>query len=159
MSKSYCCLVITMVKYVLCCRSINSWIKKTCHIHKPKPLGEWYEWVMVCFDVGTQNCLHSNKKLSMWSSHYFPSKLLCFFVIPHDDTIYVIAHWTKPSNPWHVKWMIQCASDQECFYKLYFCNQLSGLPLVECKSHKKFWWQTNPFHLSPNILSLPFLHF
>jgi len=34
----------------------------------------------------------------MWSSHYFPSKILCFFVLPDDETIYAIVHSTKPNN-------------------------------------------------------------
>jgi len=34
----------------------------------------------------------------MWSSHYFLSKILCFCVVPHDDTIYAIVHSTKPNN-------------------------------------------------------------
>jgi len=33
-------LVITMVKYVFCSSSFNSWSKKTCHLHKPKPLAK-----------------------------------------------------------------------------------------------------------------------
>jgi len=53
---------------------------------------------MVCFDVGPQKASCSNKKLGMWSSHYFPSKILCFFVLPDDETIYAIVHLTKPNN-------------------------------------------------------------
>jgi len=34
----------------------------------------------------------------MWSDHYFPSKVMCFFVIPHDDTIYVIIHSTHSND-------------------------------------------------------------
>ena len=34
----------------------------------------------------------------MWSSHYFLSKILCFFVLPEDETIYAIVHSTKPNN-------------------------------------------------------------
>jgi len=48
--------------------------------------------------AGPQKTPHSNKKLGMWSSHYFLSKILCFFVLPDDETIYAIVHLTKPNN-------------------------------------------------------------
>jgi len=68
-----------------------------CHPNY-KSKGEWYDWVMVHFDFGTQKSPRSNKKLGMWLSHYFPSKILCFFVLPEDETIYAIVHSTKPNN-------------------------------------------------------------
>jgi len=68
-----------------------------CHPNY-KSNGEWYDWVMVRFDIGPQKTRHSNKKLGMWSSQYFPSKILCFFVLPEDETIYAIVHSTKSNN-------------------------------------------------------------
>jgi len=34
----------------------------------------------------------------MWSENYFPSKVLCFFVIPDDDTTYAIIHSCNHNN-------------------------------------------------------------
>jgi len=53
---------------------------------------------MVCFDIASHKRSRSNKKLGMWSSHYFPSKIMCFFCLPDDETIYATVHSTKPSN-------------------------------------------------------------
>ncbi len=41
---------------------------------------------------------HGKKKLGMWNGHYFPSKILCFFVLPDDDTTYAIIQSTSSSN-------------------------------------------------------------
>jgi len=68
-----------------------------CHPNY-KSKGEWYDWVMVHFDIASHKRSRSNKKLGMWSSHYFPSKIMCFFCLPDDETIYAIVHSTKPSN-------------------------------------------------------------
>jgi len=65
-----------------------------CHPNY-KSKGEWYDRVMVCFDIGPHKTPHSNKKLGTWSSHYFPSKILCFFVLPDDETIYAICSLDK----------------------------------------------------------------
>jgi len=56
---------------------------------------EWYDWVMVQFDSSA----HTRKKQNgMWSNNCFPSKLMCFFVIPHGNTIYAVIHSTHPND-------------------------------------------------------------
>ncbi len=57
-----------------------------------KSNGEWYDWVMVRFNNGTNKVSHGKKSIGMWSHNYFPSKVLCFFVIPGDETTYAIIH-------------------------------------------------------------------
>ena len=68
-----------------------------CHPNY-KSKDKCYDWVMVCFDIGSHKHCHSNKKLGMRLSHYFPSKIMCFFLLPDDETIYAIVHSTKPNN-------------------------------------------------------------
>ena len=57
-----------------------------------KSNGEWYDWVMVQFNNGTNKVSCGKKSIGMWSDNYFPSKVLCFFVILGDDTTYAIIH-------------------------------------------------------------------
>jgi len=68
-----------------------------CHPNY-KSNGGWYDWVMVRFDIGAQKISRGNKQLGMWKKQYFPSKVMCFLVLPQDDTIYAIVHSTIPSN-------------------------------------------------------------
>jgi len=68
-----------------------------CHPNY-KSNGGWYDWVMVRFDIGSQKNYRGNKQLGMWKKQYFPSKVMCFLVLPQDDTIYAIVHSTIPSN-------------------------------------------------------------
>jgi len=60
--------------------------------------GEWYDWVMVWFEIAGSKASCGKKKLGMWNGHYFPSKILCFFVLPDDDTTYAIIQLTSSSN-------------------------------------------------------------
>jgi len=60
--------------------------------------GEWYDWVMVWFEIAGSKASHGKKKLGMWNGHYFPSKILCFFVLPDDETTYAIIQSTSSSN-------------------------------------------------------------
>jgi len=53
---------------------------------------------MVQFNIATCKSLHHKKKIGSWSNHYFPSKILCFFKTPHDETTYAIIHSTKANN-------------------------------------------------------------
>jgi len=54
--------------------------------------------VMVRFDIAGSKALRGKKKLGMWNGHYFPSKILCFFVLPDDETTYAIIQSTSSSN-------------------------------------------------------------
>jgi len=53
---------------------------------------EWYDWVMVCFNSGPHKASCGKKSIGMWSDNYFQNKVMCFFVIPNDDTTYAIIH-------------------------------------------------------------------
>jgi len=68
-----------------------------CHPNY-KSNGEWYDWVMVQFDIAGSKASRGKKKLGMWNGHYFPSKILCFFVLPDDETTYAIIQSTSSSN-------------------------------------------------------------
>jgi len=76
---------------------VRNGIMFRCHPNY-RSTGEWYDWVMVRFDIASHKRSCSNRKLGMWSSHYYPSKIMCFFRLPEDETIYAIVHSTKPSN-------------------------------------------------------------
>jgi len=47
---------------------------------------------MVQFNNDTNKVSCVKKSIGMWSHNYFPSKVLCFFVIPGDETTYAIIH-------------------------------------------------------------------
>jgi len=68
-----------------------------CHPNY-KSNGEWYNWVQVRFDTSAQKVSRRMKGSGMWSANYFPSKIMCFFVIPQDNTIYAIIHLTCTSD-------------------------------------------------------------
>jgi len=53
---------------------------------------------MVHFNTGNQLDSRVKKTMGIWSKNYFLSKVMCFFVIPHDDTIYAIIHSTHINN-------------------------------------------------------------
>jgi len=56
---------------------------------------EWYDWVMVRFDCTAHK---GRKRNGNWPDHYFPSKILCFFEIPQDNTIYAIIRSTQAND-------------------------------------------------------------
>jgi len=60
-----------------------------------KSNGEWYDWVMVRFDSTARK---GRKRNGNWPDHYFPSKVMCFFEIPQDNTIYAIIHSTQVND-------------------------------------------------------------
>ncbi len=47
---------------------------------------------MIWFDVANQKHCHQRKKTGMWSDHYFPSKILCFLVVPNDKSTYALVY-------------------------------------------------------------------
>ena len=53
---------------------------------------------MVKFNTGS--CRTSRHKINAryWSDQYFPSKIMCFFQIPDNETIYAIVHSTTTNN-------------------------------------------------------------
>jgi len=68
-----------------------------CHPNY-KSNGEWYDWVMVKFDMGTHRTSRHKNNAGYWSDQYFPSKIMCFFRIPDDDMIYAIVQSTTTNN-------------------------------------------------------------
>jgi len=40
----------------------------------------------------------ARKQKGMWLPNYFPSKIMCFFTLPDNVTVYTVVHSTKASN-------------------------------------------------------------
>jgi len=53
---------------------------------------------MIRFDVANQKHCRQRKKTEMWSDHYFPSKILCFLVVPNDKSTYALVYSTMHNS-------------------------------------------------------------
>jgi len=60
--------------------------------------GAWYDWVMVWFEFDEPKQNHVRKQNGAWSPSYYPSKIMCFFMLPNNATIYSIVHSTDVNN-------------------------------------------------------------
>ena len=60
--------------------------------------GAWYDWVMVQFELNDSRAAHVRKPNGTWSRNYFPSKIMCFFTLPKNTTVYAIVHSTKVNS-------------------------------------------------------------
>jgi len=101
-------LVITMVKYVFCCSTFNSYTKKTCQPHKNKPFGysnipSYLQWALL---LSISWFVHKNyvkirqlvitiasEWAIMWRRNYFlhkncPTYYICFLC-------YYVRFWHK----------------------------------------------------------------
>ena len=54
--------------------------------------------MMVQFDTGNHKDMCGKKPTGMWSNNYIPSKVMCFLVIPDNDTTYAVIHSTNVNN-------------------------------------------------------------
>ena len=68
-----------------------------CHPNY-KSNGEWYDWAMIRFDSANRKHCRQKKKTGLWSDHYFPSKILCFLVVPNDKSTYALVYSTKHNS-------------------------------------------------------------
>jgi len=53
---------------------------------------------MIRFDSANRKHCRQKRKTGLWSDHYFPSKILCFLVVPNDKSTYALVYSTKHNS-------------------------------------------------------------